>query len=154
RMVRGFYIALDQEVHAFAGKFWRTTEGAYVPFDHVLVHQSSTEFEGVWVGHEDEPRKLPIAFSLRRSARQYRFDEEKPDKPPARVGDFARFSIIGLTDKRKVAETRAYFETTEGWWMRDLDGTPIRPLTTPPPSGLAPGEKWIDVNITNQTLIA
>src|SRR5882672_1241658 len=39
RMVRGFYVALDQEVHAFAGKFWRTTRGNYIPFDHILVHQ-------------------------------------------------------------------------------------------------------------------
>ena len=46
RMVKGFYLALDAKVHAFAGSFWRTTRGMFVPKDHVLVHDPKVEFEG------------------------------------------------------------------------------------------------------------
>jgi hypothetical protein len=31
RMVKGFYLGLDKEVHAFSGTFWRTTRGMFVP---------------------------------------------------------------------------------------------------------------------------
>ena len=29
RMVRGFYLALDEPIKAFSGKFWRTTRGMF-----------------------------------------------------------------------------------------------------------------------------
>jgi len=150
RMVRGFYVGLDREVTAFSGKFWHTTGGAYIPFDHILVHKTKTEFEGVWVGHEDEPRKLPLGFSLRSSAREYHFAD--PAQEPTRGDRLPRFTIAGLTGKHVVHEQRAYDETADGWWLRDQDGTITRPGRPPP--DLSPGEKWIDVNLTTQTLVA
>ena len=48
-----------------------------------------------------------------------------------------------LTGKRQVVEDKAYLETEEGWWMREMDGTTTKP--GPAPKGLAPDEKWIDV---------
>jgi hypothetical protein len=149
RMVRGFYVAIDQEVHAFAGKFWRTTLGNYVPFDHVLVHQPKTEFQGVWVGHDDEPRKLPLAFLLKGSTRIGFFDA---GQTPARLDPIARFSILPLTGRRETFEGRGYLETNEGYFVRESDITVARPAA--PPSDLAPGEKWIDVNLSTQTLVA
>jgi hypothetical protein len=150
RMVRGFYLALDQEVHAFAGKFWRTVQGDYVPAEHVLVHKSKTEFEGVWIGKGDEQRKLPLGFVLRPGARPYRFPT--PGQAPTRGDKMARFTIVGLTANQVAYEGRKYYETTEGWWLRDLDGTLTRPGPAPP--DLESREKWIDVNVTTQTLVA
>jgi hypothetical protein len=150
RMVRGFYLALDEQVRAFAGKFWRTTRGDYVPFDHVLVHQSKTEFEGVWVGHDDEPRKVPLGFSLRPNAHEFEFPD--PEDAPKRGPKLARFTIAPLSGNTVVHDQRKFYETNEAWWLRDLDGTVTRP--GPPPADLAPGEKWIDVNVTTQSLVA
>ncbi len=150
RMVRGFYLALDEEVRAFAGKFWRTTRGDFVPIDHILRHKSKTEFEGVWVGHDDETRKIPLGFSLRPGARQYYFPT--PGEAPKRGDKLPRFTIAGLTGNQVVHEQRKYYETTEGWWLKDLDGTVTHP--GPPPGDLQPNEKWIDVNTSTQTLVA
>jgi hypothetical protein len=152
RMVRGFYLALDEQVHAFAGKFWRTVHGDFVPAEHVLVHRSTTEFDGVWFRKEGEERKLPLAFVLRPGgARQYRFvdSNEAPKRSEDKV---PRFTIVGLTGNQMLHETRKYFETTEGWYMRDLDGTVAR--STPAPPELQSNEKWIDVNLTTETLVA
>ncbi len=149
RMVRGFYLALDKEIHAFSGKFWRTTQGKFVPADHVLVHHPKTEFEGVWVGKAEEPRKLPLGFSLGLYARHYLFGDDGKTKRGDKV---PRFTISQLTGQKKELEGRTYYETSEGWWMRDFDGTVTRP--GPPPADLAPGEKWIDVNLTTQSLVA
>jgi hypothetical protein len=149
RMVRGFYVAIDQEVHAFAGKFWRTTRGNYVPFDHILVHQPKTEFEGVWVGKDDEPRKLPLAFLLRGSPRIAFSDA---GQTPSRGELVARFSILSLTPRRELFEGRGYLETTEGFFVREQDAAVAR--APAPPADLKPGEKWIDVNLATQTLVA
>jgi hypothetical protein len=147
-MVRGFYLALDTQVKAFSGKFWRTTRGMFAPADHILVHKPTTEFEGVRLADPNETRKLPIAFVLGLHARKFTLEENR-----VRRGDkIPRFTIVGLTGKKEMREERTYYETTEGWWMRDFDGTITRP--DPPPSGLKPGEKWIDVNLTRQTLVA
>jgi hypothetical protein len=152
RMVRGFYLSLDKKVTFPSGKFWKTAAGYYAPFDHVLVHESKTEFEGVHLGdpNEAETRKLPIAFITGLHARQYRFEEGK-DKPK-RGPHIDRFTIVGLTGQKKVSEDRSYYETIDGYWTRDLDGTMTKP--GPAPADLAPGEKWIDVNLTTQSLVA
>jgi hypothetical protein len=149
RMVRGFYLALDKEVSFYAGRFWHTTHGLYAPADHILVHKSTTEYEGVHVSDPEEKRKLPVGFILGLHARQYRFDEN--DKPK-RGEHVDRFTIVGLTGNKKIVDDHAFYETLDGWWTRAVDGTMTRP--GPPPSELAPGEKWIDVNLATQTLVA
>jgi lipoprotein-anchoring transpeptidase ErfK/SrfK len=45
-----------------------------------------------------------------------------------------------------------YLENDEGWWMRTNEGTFTKP--GPAPTNLKPSEKWIDVNLTTQTLVA
>jgi hypothetical protein len=149
RMVRGFYLSLDKKMSFYSGRFWRTAAGYYVPVEHVVVHEPKTEFEGVHVGDADEKRKLP-GFILGLHARQYRFGDT--DAKPKRGEHVDRFTIVGLTGQKKVFEDRNYYETLDGWWTRDVDGTRTSP--GPPPSDLAPGEKWIDVNLSTQSLVA
>jgi hypothetical protein len=95
------------------------------------------------------PKKLPLAWALALHTRQYRLTADGKFKRGPHVD---RFTAVSLTGTRKAFEDRSYYETTDGWWLRDVDGTMTRP--GPPPKDLAPGEKWIDVNITTQTLVA
>jgi hypothetical protein len=44
-----------------------------------------------------------------------------------------------------------YHRTSEGWWLRLADAKVARPS---PPFDLRPGEKWIDVDLTRQALVA
>jgi hypothetical protein len=161
-MVRGFYLALDKKVSAFAGRFWRTTRGNFVPMEHILVHRPKTEFQGVWnkadTAQEPSPEplppalaaqpKIPVAFVLGFHAWQWNLDGEKP----RRTEKVERFTILPLNGKRQLIEQRAFYESTEGFWLRDLDVAVAKPSPVPP--DLAPGEKWIEVNLATQTLIA
>ncbi len=149
RMVRGFYLALDREISTVSGKFWRTTKGFLVPSEYLLVHKSVVDFQGVDFTDPTETRKPPLGWALGLHAREFFFK----DDDTLRRGDHVdRFTVVGLTGQRKILEDRKYYETTNGWWLRGVDGTETRP--GPPPPGLAPGEKWIDVNLTTQTLVA
>ena len=150
RMVRGFYLALDTQVHTHhAGTFWRTTEGMFVPRDFILVHQPKVELEGVWLNAPGEARHLPLAWITGPHRWKYTFDD---DGKPHRHEQVDRFTVVQLTGQSKVVDDRGYWETADGWWMRDVDGSISRP--GPPPKGLAPGERWIDVNLGQQSLVA
>jgi hypothetical protein len=153
RMVRGFYLGLDKEISAFSGRFWRTTRGMFVPRDHVLVHKPKTEFEGVWMTGDaaaGETRKLPLAWIV--GVRGWKYASEDDGKRMKRTERIDRFSLVQLTGKRLQIEQYGYHETSEGFWIRDADAAITRP--GPPPKDLAPGEKWVDVNLSMQTLVA
>lgn len=158
RMVRGFYLALDKSLSTPSGKFWRNTAGYFAPADHILVHKSTTEFEGVRLGAEGETRKLPLGWVVSPRAYRYRIEEGDPSRADEkngklrRVEPVPRFTIAQLTGKSVTIEGRGYFETDEGWWLRDIDASIPRP--GPTPKDLEPGEKWIDVNLSQQSLIA
>jgi hypothetical protein len=158
RMVRGFYLALDKELSTQSGKFWRNTAGFLAPADHILVHKPKTEFEGVKIGSEGESRHLPLGWVVSPRARQYRIEDGDASRADEKNGKLRRgdsverFTIVQLTGKKVTIEDRGYFETDEGWWLRDVDAAVTRP--GPPPKNLAPGEKWIDVNLSTQSLVA
>jgi hypothetical protein len=158
RMVRGFYLSLDKQLSTPSGKFWRNTAGYLAPADHILVHKPKTEFEGVKIGSEGEKRHLPLGWVVSPRARHYRIEEGDPSKADEKNGKLKRgdsverFTIVQLTGKKVTIEDRGYFETEEGWWLRDIDAAVTRPGS--PPKNLAPGEKWIDVNLSTQSLIA
>lgn len=150
RMVKGFYLAIDREASGYAGKFWKTTSGEFAPAEHIIIHKSVTEFEGIDFTKEGETRKLPLAWVLNPKAWKYKLDDG--DTKAKRNENVPRFTIIGLTGKKVVIENRTYWETLDGWWMKDVEGTVTRPGAAP--TDLKPGEKWIDVNVTTQSLVA
>jgi lipoprotein-anchoring transpeptidase ErfK/SrfK len=89
-------------------------------------------------------------FILSTKASKYQVDPDK--ERVAALGAVERFTVARLTGKTFKSGTNVYRETTDGWWMRTGDGTFTEP--GPPPQGLLPGEKWIDVNLSRQTLVA
>lgn len=152
RMVRGFYLGIDGEGAARhgGGKIWRTTSNAYVPQEFVLIHKGATEFKGVDFRDPAETRKLPLAWVLNPKAWKYSIDDDQ--KKSHRKDHVDRFTIVELTGKSVTIDNRVYRETKEGYWLKDVEHTFTKP--GPPPKDLAPNEKWIDVNITTQSLVA
>ncbi len=151
RMLRGFYVSLDTKQQAFSGTFWRTVSGYLTPKDHLLVHESKTEFEGVRLDAPGETRKLPLAFVVGSKAKQWSLSAEKKAKKGAPV---ERFSIIGLTGKREKSDDEKYwfYETLDGYWLRNDHIAVVKQPKVP--AEIKPGEKWIDVDIDDEALVA
>jgi hypothetical protein len=178
RMVKGFYLALDKEIETGPNKslrWWRTTGGLITPFDRIFVARPLTDFHGVWLGQEPPQADLdaadagpldagsyvtsprpshktdfPVAFILWAHAHKYALSEDH--KRAASSEGVRRFTVVHLTGEEAVVAGMHYAETDEGWWMRTNEGTVAK--TTLPPKDLRPGEKWIDVNLSTQTLVA
>ena len=168
RMIKGFYVALDRDSKDFGAHWWKTISGYYVPYERLYVAPMPTSFHGVWL-NQDPPAdyygttvdaglpalparridKLPVAFVLYKQRTYHPSDDDKKMVP----GDWAQhFTVTTLTGQHRSVNKQAYVETDDGYWLRE----DLIVLTNPgpPPPGLLPGEKWIDVNLKNETLVA
>jgi hypothetical protein len=168
RMIKGFYVSLDKEMREFNAKWWKTIDGYYIPFERLYVPPMPTQFHGVWLNRDPDPTfnattvdaglpalpegridKLPVAFVVYKTPR---FKPSDDGKKMVRDDWAGRFTVVGLTGVKKSVDHQSYMETNDGYWLREDLITVTRP--GPPPEGLKPGEKWIDINLKNQTLVA
>ena len=60
-------------------------------------------------------------------------------------------SAVMLNGRRATVSGVPYHQTTAGFWVRMMDLTPAHPAF---PADLHPNEKWIDVDLTRQALVA
>ena len=162
RMVKGFYLSLDHEIDAAGSKWWKTIAGLSAPADRILIAKPMTEYHGVWLGEDagtfatknvDSRRieKLPVAFVLNYFAKRWTLDDARKHASIA-SGPVDHFEAVGLTGEKARANGYEFWETDEGWWLRAIDGTKTEP--GPMPERLGEHERWIDVNLKRQTLVA
>lgn len=155
RMVKGFYLALDRNFVSGGNSWWKTTSGLIAPADRLYVQKPLTDFKGVWLSDSTKPvvaeagmAPNPLLGWATYNTKKYTIEGKK-----AVAGDkVARFTMVKLTGKNGVYGGVRYDETEDGWWLKVNEGTRTKP--GPLPTDLAAGEKWIDVNITTQTMIA
>ena len=145
RMVKGFFVAVDKPFGWNGRSWYKTTGGLVAPSDRMVIIKPPTT-QGI-----DFPEGVKqIGFITAAKASKYDFDAEQ--KKISVNGSAPRFTAVGLTGASTTNKTIVYRQTTEGWWMKAIDGTITEP--GPRPADLAPGEKWIDVNLTRKTMVA
>jgi hypothetical protein len=161
RMVKGFFLSLDHQFGSSGSMWWKTMAGLVVPADRTFVTKPVTEFHGVWLGKDAATfptktlpsrriDKLPVGFVLR-GAKHWTVDATHKHASQGE-GVAERFEAVGLTGETATIGGKELWETDEGWWMRAMDGTRTEP--GPEPEKLGDHEKWIDVNLHRQTLVA
>jgi hypothetical protein len=162
RMVKGFYLSLDHQFPANGSLWWKTVAGLVAASDRVLVTKPVTEFHGVWLGLDSgsfatknvpsrKIDKLPVAFVTWYFAKRYTLDASHKHATVT-PGPLDRFDAVGLTGETANADGYQYWETDEGWWLRASNATKTEP--GPSPRDIGEHEKWIDVNLKRQTLVA
>jgi hypothetical protein len=72
--------------------------------------------------------------------------------PAPLEGKIDHFQAVGLTGATANVAGYEFWETDENWWLRSIDATKTDPGA--PPVSLGEHEKWIDVNLKRQTLVA
>lgn len=128
------------EQRASHGESWaRTTKGLWVASRELApARPSSFHGETIAEGH------LDIAWVLTERARVWATPSVK-DKPK---DTRARFQLVHVSDK-----SGPMVQVEEGRWM--LASDVARPSVAPPPPEVSrPGERWVDVEIATQTLVA
>lgn len=159
RMVKGFYVALDQEMTANGAKWWRTTGNLIAPHERIFVQKPLTEFRGIAIDAETR-QKLPelgrpgskqqVAFVSGFKTKKFTVSD---DRKAATAGEaISRRTAVRLTGQSAKVDGHAYDETDEGFWIRTSELR--KAIPGPLPKGYKPGEKWIDVNLTQQMVLA
>lgn len=148
RMVAGFYVAVDR-TFTWNGRTWyKTTKGLVAPADR-FWETAGSDFKGVDV--DGDKWKLPIAwvYGGRKNAQLYRIDEAAGTIKPEGSSD--HFAPIALSGRSLDFKHTTYRETRDGLWIRERDVRIAEPGA--PPAELGPNERWVDVNLGQQTLV-
>jgi hypothetical protein len=148
RMVTGFYIAVDK-TFGWNGRTWyKSTKGLVAPADRFWLAAPS-KFKGVEL--DGTTTALPVAwvYGGRKTAPSYEIDlDTKKTKPEKAIEAFTAIFLTGR--EAEVGGTR-FSETKDGTWVKNLHIRVTRP--GPRPADVGPTERWVDVNLSQQTLV-
>lgn len=142
----GFYVSLDRAYERNGVEYWRTQQNGFIAAKH-LRRKPWSEFHGQLL---DGTRwTLPIAVTKAEHTSLYRLNErgklrEIRDRPGPR-------SFLPARARKRLGDV-VYLSVGEGRLVRESDVRVIQP--SPPPAGVEEGQRWIDVDLTNQVLVA
>jgi hypothetical protein len=132
------------------GRRWNVaTDLRLIPADRLRPIRGS-EHRGVLIGIEID---FPFAIIRRPGGEQHRFAGEGKKKKLVAHGPLAYRAAIPLTGKQQFVGDVLHYETRDGLWISDRFASRLDPAKKMP-KWAKEGERWIDVNITKQTLVA
>ena len=142
----GFYVSLDRKFERDGRTYWRTQQNQFVP-DGSLRRKPWSDFRGVLLDGRDW--HLPVAVTRRGETTVYRVnDRGKVRTTRARLSPR---TWLPVRSRRQLGDD-AYLVVGDDRLVREADVRVIRP-TAPPPE-VAAGERWIDVDLEKQALVA
>jgi hypothetical protein len=149
RMVTGFYVAVDKTFRWNGRSWYKTTKGLVTPSDR-FWQTSGSSFKGVEL--DGATYKLPLGwvYGGNKSAGTYTIDEAAKTIKNGKSID--KFVAIPLTGKSIEFQGKAYVELTDGSYMKKSQLRITEP--GPPPQGLGESERYVDVDLSSQTLVA
>ncbi len=116
-----------------------------VPTDRLRPIQGS-DFHGFRIPEDID---FPFAIVRQPGAMLMSYDSGSKKTTPKQRAQYR--SAIKLTGKQAFVRGRLYYETVDGLWLSDRDASRLDPVRKMPAWGTN-GEKWIDINVTKQTL--
>lgn len=122
-----------------------STDLRVVPTDRLRPIRGS-DYHGVEIGKDVE---IPFALIKKRGGKRYKLVGKKL----VEEGDLEYRSAHNLTGKQQFFGGKLHYETKSGEWIDDRHASRIDNAKRMPKWGKN-GEKWIDVNITKQVLVA
>ena len=142
----GFYVSLDRSFEKDGETYWRTQQNGFVPAEH-LRHKEWSSFHGQVL--DGQRWGLPVAVTRGEETAVYRLnDREKIRLTRERL---ERRSWLAVRARRRIGES-VYLAVGDGRLVREADVLVIE--ASAPPAEVGEGERWIDVDLTQQVLVA
>ncbi len=150
RMVSGFYVAVDKTFKWNGRSWYKTTRGLVTPSDR-FWQTSGSKFKGVELSSD---WKLPMGFVFggNKAISSYTIDSTSSSGSIKPAKTYDHFAPVQLTGKEQDFHGTTYAETGDGSWVKRSQIRSTSP--GPTPADLKPNERWIDVNLTTQTVVA
>lgn len=144
-MARRVGYSLLKAVWAEGRHYGVTTKFELVPTDRLRPIQGS-DFHGFRI-----PEDIDFPFAIVRQPGATLFNYDSSSRKLTSHGRAPYRGALKLTGKQEFFHGKLYYETVDGSWIGDRDASRLDPVRKMPAWGSA-GEKWIDVNVTKQTL--
>lgn len=145
RMERGFYVSLDREMKKGRRRYWRTQSNGFIPH-RALLEVKGSSFTGFEIPEGDV--MLPAGYLMSSKHTAYKLNKHGRLRPIGKPGYHHRLRIMSETE----IGGRRYVVDEEGVHYREDHVARIDFRMRP--KGVADDERWIDVNLTNQSLVA
>ncbi|MFW5741016.1 MAG: L,D-transpeptidase, partial [Myxococcota bacterium] len=139
---RGFAVAIVEQREHYGELYGRTTYDVWVPMRD-LHPVRATPFRGEQVSDG----VLDFGWVYRKGARAL----SKPSAYGGRKQALVRFQLLPIVEE-KVSGRRTYYRIGEDTWVSDRDVR--RPTLSARPEEVLPGQRWIDIHLDSQTLVA
>jgi hypothetical protein len=142
----GFYVSLDRTFEKDDETYWRTQQNGFVPASRIRQKEWSA-FQGQVL--DGQRWDLPVAVTRGEETPVYRLSDR--DKLRVTRERLQQRSWVAVHSRRRIGES-VYLAAGEGRLIREADVLVIQP--TAPPAEVGEGERWIDVDLTHQVLVA
>jgi len=152
RMMRGFYLALDRDFRAAHARWWRTTAGFAVPYERVGLQPAASDFHGSWIPYTDGSAEPNGSAALITSSFAVKYSVDLEKKKVTWTAPAPRLTAVALSGDPVLIGGVEYQATAHGFWIRLLDAMIVAAPELP--QGGPANEKWIDVDVTRQLLVA
>jgi len=145
RLAKGYYVSTDDKVSDEERIYHRTVRGRLIP-DSKLYPAKSSELEGVLV---NDRNPLPMVFVVGGGVKKLvRETEGGPLKVGARVKRYERLPFLGELRRK----ARRYVQVGENEFIPSRVAAVAR--IAEPPEGIGENERWIDIDLSEQVLVA
>jgi len=145
KLNRGFHVSLDREFETPTRRYWRSMSNGYIPHARMVPIEGSA-FHGVDLSAEGGPQ-LPLAFAVGEVA-TVRENERGRPVPGTPLQHHESFPITAS----KPLRNRDHWVLPDGRLVRADAVTRIE--ATPRPNGIGEQDRWIDLDLTTQSLVA
>ena len=144
----GFFLQFKRFVKIDGVNYWKTDKDEYVPIDLIARHKPSP-FAGVPI---DASRRLPLAFPVRKGRNRENLPIPVYDQPGGTViGSAPAREPLSILGEKKVGRS-TFYRVDACRWIAERDVAAAFAVAVPP--GVRRGEKWMDINLSRQTLVA
>lgn len=145
--IKGFTLSLDRTYERYGRTYWRTHGNGFIGAEHLTLVEGST-FRGLEL---DDERGLPVAFRAKKGAASAYEIGPKGNLRPRRGKALDYHGAIRIAEEVEIGG-REYVVTEDGTHYLASDLVVIRAAERP--KEVAEDEKWLDVDLTHQTLVA
>jgi hypothetical protein len=142
----GFYVSLDRSFERDGITYWRTQQNGFIAAAH-LRRPKWSEFEGRELSVGDWA--LPVAVT--RSKRTIVYHINDRGKLRATRERLDKRSWLQVRSRQRIGNG-VFLVLGDGTLVREADVLEVQPSA--PPEGVEEGERWIDVDLHGQVLVA
>ncbi len=146
--LRGFYVSVEGKAFGGGSAYWKTLRGLYIKSGALQIVEPPTSHGAVLGGD----LALPVGIVIRKEVAVWGSEDGGATLKPMKPLTWKRFDVLPIVESL-TAKNGAFYDVGGGRYVRQGDVRRVDEAT-PPPMVKEPWQRWIDVDVGRQVLLA